>query len=165
MNPKRIDIIDYVVMSLYIAIGLFIFMSYKYSLLDQKQINSLLAGLTFIGPLFLFMMYYKRFRILSVWFIWIFIGVLQVLFVLPLRNNLDFNAVNGTYADSGWNLLILVTLIAIFRIISIKLFNQEFVLATRFSDTSERKFTTLDYLLSFLGLIILTIGVSYIYDK
>ena len=125
----------------------------------------MLLGLTFMGPLILFMMYFKRFRILIVWFIWIFIGVLQALFVLPLRNNLDFDAVNGTYADSGWNLLILVNLIAIFRIINIKLFNQEFVLATRFSDTSERKFTVLDYILSFLGLMILTIGVSYIYEK
>jgi hypothetical protein len=162
MNPKKIDIIDYVVMSIYISIGIFICISYEFALLDQKYINGILSGFTFIGPLLLFNLYYKRFQIIVVWLIWIIIGVLQAIYVLALRKNVDFDAVNGSYADLGWSLLILLIMIAIFRFINIKFFNQEFMLVTRFSDTSERKTTAIDYIFSFLGLMILCLGVPLI---
>ena len=165
MNPKRIDKIDYAVITLYVTIGLFIYLSYNNNLIDQKYINSILIALTFAGPLLLFMMYYKRYRILYVWLIWIVLGILQLLILSQLRTNIDFKAVNGTYADSSWNLLIMVLMVGFFRLINIVIFKQEFVVATKFSDQIERKFTPFDYGLFLFGFLVLTIGTSYIYNK
>lgn len=159
MNEKKIDIIDYIVALVYVGVGGFIWLVYKYSFLPQDQINGIMA-ITFIGPISLFLMYYKRFRIMSVTLLWLCIGILQLISVYQLKDNPDFKAVNGTYADNYMNLLLMVVLITLFRIISLVTTRQEFVVAAWFSPKDNRKLNVLDYILSFIGFLTLTIGVT-----
>lgn len=155
MNPRKIDTVDYVVISVYLCFGLFICLSYQYTFLPQRIINNLLTILTFITPLSLYWLYFKRFRILSVWLVWLTIAILQAIILLPLLNNLDFKAMNGTYADSCLNLLIMLFVISIIRFIYRVFYNQEFVIASKFVHQDERKFTLFDYLVMILGMLII----------
>ncbi len=160
MDETRIDIIDYVVASIYIGAGLFIWLAYDYSILSQEQINLMLSAITFGGPLSLYLMYYKRFRIKSVTLIWLAFGVVQLISVYLLKDNPDFKAVNGTYAENNLNLLIMVIMVSILRVISLVITSQEFVVAAWFSPKDNRKPNVLDYILSFTGFIVLTFGMN-----
>jgi hypothetical protein len=162
MNETKIDKIDYAVISLFMLIGAFIWISYKFSLLRQENINMILLALTFGGPFSLFLMYYKRLRIPTVSLIWFVLGISQWYFVDQLKSNPDFNSVIGTYADYDLNLLAMIIMFTVFRILSLLTTKQEFMMATWFSPKDNRKLNPLDYILTFSGLLILTIVMTEI---
>lgn len=157
MNETKFDKIDYIVILLYVLFGGTIWVTYKFSLLNQNVINSMLLGLTFTGPILLFIAYYRRFRILYVAFAWLIVGVIQYFFVNQYRNNPDFNSAIGTYAKHDTNLIILVIMIFIFNIVSILLVKQNFMVAAWFAPHDNRELNYLDYVLTFIGFIILAI--------
>ena len=162
MNETRIDKIDYVVVALYMLIGAFICVSYKFSLLRQENINIILLSLTFGGPLSLFLMYYKRLRIPTVSLIWFVLGICQWYFVDQLKSNPDFDSAIGTYADYDLNLLAMIIIFTVFRILSLITTKQEFMMTAWFSPKDNRKVNVLDDILTFAGLIILTIVMTEI---
>lgn len=159
MNPKKIDLVDYLVMALYSAIGVYIYVIYTSSSPNLAHVNMVLFMLTFAGSYLLFFTYSKRFRIPKVWFIWLAIGTVQAILVIPLRNNIDFTIREISSANSGLNLLLLLAIIPIFRRISRKVTNQEFDVASRFLDSTKGKLTPLDYLLTLVGIVILTLPI------
>ena len=155
MNPKKIDIVDYIVMVLYVAVGVWIFVMYNVDVPNLELVRMVLIMLTVLGPMSLFFSFYKRFRIVEVWLSWLMIGTLQAIIVIPLRNNPDFAIRELSTADSGLNMLILVLMLPIFRMISRKVTNKEFDVASRFSEPTKAKLSPLDYLLTLLGIVIL----------
>lgn len=157
MNETKIDKVDYIVASLYLLIGGFIWFAYKYTVLPQQIINQILLALTFGGPIILFLGYYKRLRIPSVSILWCGIGILQWVLVNNLIDNRGFNAVVGTYADSGLNLLAMVVVFTVIRWLSLLITKQEFMVAAWFSPRDNRKLNYLDYLFTFACLIVLTV--------
>ncbi len=160
MNETRIDKIDYVVVSIYLLFGAFIWVSYKFSILRQENINMILLALTFGGPSSLFLMYYKRLRIPSISLIWFVIGISQWYLVDQLKSNPDFNSAVGTFADYDLNLLTMIIIFTVFRFLSLLTTKQEFMMAARFSPKDNRKLNPLDYILTFTGLIILLIIIK-----
>jgi hypothetical protein len=162
MNETRIDKIDYVVIALYMLIGAFIWVSYEFAFLRQENINMILLALTFGGPLTLFLMYYKRLRIPTVSLIWFVLGVFQWYLVSPLKSNPDFNSVIGTFANYDLNLLAMIILFTVFRVLSLLTTKQEFMMAAWFSPKDNRKLNPLDYILTFAGLILLTVATTEI---
>ena len=162
MKETRIDRVDYVVVSLYLFIGAFIWFSYEFSLLRQENINMVLLALTFVGPYSLFLMYYQRLRIPTVSIIWFVIGVAQWYLVDKLKSNPDFDSVVGTYADHDLDLLVMIVIFTAFRILSLLITRQEFMMAAWFSPKDNRRLNPIDYIFTFMGLILLTILVTEI---
>jgi hypothetical protein len=160
MNESKIDKIDYVVISLYLLIGGFIWYAYTFSIIPQQNINEVLLALTFIGPFSLFLMYYQRLRIPTVSIIWFCIGFLQWFLVDKLKENSDFDSVIGTYADYDLNLLAMMIIFTIFRLLSLLITKQEFMMAAWFSPIDKRELNFLDYIFTFAGLILLTIVIT-----
>lgn len=160
MNERKIDKVDYIVISLYLLIGGFIWFAYTFSIFPQQNINQILLAQTFGGPLFLFLNYYKRLRIPLVSIIWFCIGFLQWFLVDKLKSNSDFDSVVGTYADSDLNLLAMLIIFTVFRLLSLLLTKQEFMMAAWFSPKDNRKLNFLDYIFTFTGLILLTIVIA-----
>lgn len=157
MNETKIDKLDYIVAALYLLAGGFIWFAYKYTVFPQENINETLLILTFIGPITLFLMYYKRLRIPIVSLLWCGIGLLQWVFVNNLVDNRDFNAVVGSYAESGPNLLVMVVVFTVIRWLSLLVTKQEFMVAAWFSPRDNRKLNYLDYFFTFACLIVLTV--------
>ncbi len=160
MNERKIDKVDYIVTSLYLLIGGFIWCAYKFSIIPQQNINQILLALTFAGPLSLFLMYYKRLRIPVVSLIWFCIGFLQWFLVDKLKDNSDFDSVVGTYADYDLNLLAMMIIFTVFRLLSLLITKQEFMMAAWFSPRDNRKLNFLDYIFTFAGLILITIVIT-----
>ncbi|MBB6610236.1 hypothetical protein H7F15_04230 [Pontibacter sp. Tf4] len=162
MKETRIDRVDYFVISLYLIIGASIWFSYKFSLLRQENINMVLLWLTFAGPISLFLMYYQRLRIPTVSIIWLVIGLAQWYLVDKLKSNHDFDSVIGTYADYDLNLLAMIVIFTVFRILSLLITRQEFMMAAWFSPKDNRSLNPLDYIFTFMGLILQTILITEI---
>jgi len=160
MNERKIDKIDYIVISLYLLIGGCIWFAYSFSILPQQDINKILLALTFGGPFSLFLMYYKRLRIPMVSLIWFCIGFLQWFLVDKLKDNSDFNSVVGTYADYDLNLLAMMVIFTVFRLLSLLITKQEFMMAAWFSPRDNRELNFLDYIFTFAGLILITIVIT-----
>lgn len=160
MNERKIDKVDYIVISLYLLIGGFIWCAYTFSIIPQQNINQILLALTFGGPFSLFLMYYKRLRISSVSIIWFCIGFLQWFLVDRLKDNSDFDSVVGSYADNGLNLLAMMVIFTVFRFISLMITKQEFMISAWFSPRDDRKLNFLDYIFTIAGLILITIVIS-----
>jgi hypothetical protein len=158
MNERKIDKVDYIVISLYLLIGGFIWGAYKFSIIPQQNINQVLLALTFAGPFSLFLMYYKRLRIPVVSIIWFCLGFLQWFLVDKLKDNSD--SVFGTYADYDLNLLAMMVVFSVFRLLSLLITKQEFMMAAWFSPRDNRKLNFLDYIFTFTGLILLTIVIT-----
>lgn len=144
---------------MYILFGGLIFFFYRQSVFPQKTINTLLMILTFGGPLFLFWMYYQRFREKLISLIWFGLGLIQWYILNELKCNPDFDSVVGSYANYDKTLIGLVILLTIFRTISLVFTNQEFMVAVWFSPKDNRKLNTLDTILTIIGFISL-IGLS-----
>jgi hypothetical protein len=160
MNEKKIDKVDYIVISLYLLIGVFIWGAYKFSIIPQQNINQLLLALTFVGPFSLFLMYYKRLRIPVVSIIWFCLGFLQWFLVDELKGNSDFDSKIGTYADYDLNLLAMMVIFIVFRLLSLLITKQEFMMAAWFSPRDNRKLNFLDYIFTFTGLILILIVIT-----
>lgn len=160
MNERKIDKVDYIVISLYLLIGSFIWCSYTFSIIPQKSINQILLALTFAGPITLFLMYYLRFRIPLVSLIWFCLGFLQWLLLDRLKDNSDFDTRIGTYADYDLNLLAMMVIFTLFRILSLLITKQEFTIAAWFSPKDNKDPNILDYIFTFAGFLLLTIGIT-----
>ena len=161
MNEQKINKIDYAVASLYLFIGGFIWIAYELSLVRQENLNTILLALTFAGPLSLFWLYYKRLRIPQVSIIWFGIGIMQWYILNGLKQNSDFDAAIGSYANYDKTLIGLVFILTSFRIISLVFTKKEFMIATWFSPKDNRKLNILDYVFTFIGFLCL-IGLSEI---
>ncbi|WP_345164341.1 hypothetical protein [Nibribacter koreensis] len=157
MNETKIDTIDYVLASIYLGVGMLIWLAYIFSFLPQEQINQMLMAITLGGPVSLFLMYYKRLRIKSVMLLWSVIGIVQMITVYQLKGNPDFRAVNGTYADNHLSLLTMVVMVLIFRVTSLLITRQELVVAAWFSPDDYRKPNILDYIFTLIGFLFLTL--------
>ncbi|MFT6216947.1 MAG: hypothetical protein ACJAS3_003365 [Roseivirga sp.] len=160
MNERKIDKVDYIVISLYLLIGGFIWCAYTFSIIPQQNINQILLALTFAGPFSLFLMYYKRLRIPLVSIIWFCIGFLQWFLVNRLKDNSNFDSVVGTYTDYDLNLLAMMVIFTVFRLLSLLITKQEFMMAAWFSPRDNRKLNFLDYIFTFAGLILITIVIT-----
>ncbi|GAA4282278.1 hypothetical protein [Gaetbulibacter aestuarii] len=161
MTESKVKIIDLICIGIYLLFGGVIYFFYEFSLLPQKNINTLLLILTFGGPLSLFWMYYQRFREKSITLIWFGIGLLQWYILNELKRNSDFDSVVGSYANYDKTLIGLVILLTLFRIISLIFTKQEFMVAAWFSPKDNRKLNTLDTVLTIVGFLSL-IGLSEI---
>ncbi|SHL24567.1 hypothetical protein SAMN02746009_02399 [Hymenobacter psychrotolerans DSM 18569] len=104
-------------------------------------------------------MYYQRLRIPAVSTIWFVIGAAQWYLVDKLKSNPDFNSKVGTYADYDLNLLAMLIIFTVFRILSLLIMKQEFMMATHFSPKDNRELNFLDYILTSTGCILLTIVI------
>ena len=160
MNERKIDKVDYIVISLYLLIGGFIWCVYNLSIIPQQNIKQVLLALTFAGPFSLFLMYYKRLRIPLVSIIWFCIGFLQWFLMDRLKDKSDFDSVVGAYADYDLNLLAMMVIFTVFRLSSLLITKQEFMMAAWFSPRDNRKLNFLDYIFTFAGLILITIVIT-----
>lgn len=155
MNERKIDKVDYITISLYLLIGTFIWLAYEFSILSQQNLNHLLLALTFLGPISLFLMYYKRLRIPIVTVIWFCLGLLQWFLIDKLKGNSDFDSAIGTYAKYDLNLLAMLLIFVVFRLLSLLITKQEFMIAVWFSPKDKRESNVLDYIFTFTGLALL----------
>jgi len=160
MNERKIDKVDYIVISLYLLIGSFIWCSYTFSIIPQKSINQILLSLTFAGPISLFLMYYRRFRIPLISLIWFCLGFLQWLLLDRLKDNSDFDTSIGTYADYDLNLFAMMVIFTLFRLLSLLITKQEFTVAAWFSPKDNKEPNIHDYIFTFAGFLLLTIGIT-----
>ncbi len=85
---------------------------------------------------------------------------MQWFLVDKLKDNSDFDSVIGTYADYDLNLLAMMIIFTIFRLLSLLITKQEFMMAAWFSPIDNRQLNFLDYLFTFAGLILLTIVIT-----
>jgi hypothetical protein len=105
-------------------------------------------------------MYYKRLRIPVVSLILFCIGFLQWFLMDKLKDNSDFDSVVGTYADDDLNLLAMMVILTVFRLLSLLITKQEFMMAAWFSPRDNRKLNFLDYIFTFAGIILITIVIT-----
>ena len=87
-------------------------------------------------------------------------GTAQWYLVDKLKSNPDFNFKAGTYVDYDLNLLAMLIIFTVFRILSLLITKQEFMIAAYFSPKDNRELNSLDYILTLTGCILLTIVIQ-----
>lgn len=149
--------IDYLVIIIYLLFGGFISISYNYFYLEIDTVKSLVQFFLVLAPILLFTAYYKRLRVLKVFLLWILLSVVQIATLFPLKEMKEFQNLRGSYFDSMYNLLIMLSMLFVFRMIYSYFFKQELIIATKLYDGSERKVNYFDYFFTILGILILTV--------
>jgi len=134
---------------LLLTLGLYVNFKSTLNITSQPKVIFFYA----IGTqLFLYMFCYKSLRNLTTLFIWIAIGFLHLYFYFNFKDDITLQMLRGHATTPLRNTIPLLVLQQVFRIVSIKIQNQEFVSPWRRSKDlfDGREGTLLDFILFFM---------------
>ena len=161
-KPKLL-VADFIVIFTHLLVGLIFFGLCNLDLLSRTDIKEWISGYFFLMPFALVGLFFRNLRRLKFYFIWIVIGIIQMMIYYSLSDNPDFQFVRGN-GLSGLKAL-LPTLI-VFQILRLTFFNlrgQEMIVTMRrgrmtmWEEEEKRNMTWLEVLFSMLliGTVIL----------
>jgi len=131
MQRANFTRLDYVVIILYLFIGMFIFLSYYLDFLEQEIINTSILILGFGGTFGLYGLYYKRLRILKVLSVWALISLIQIVIYLNYKQHTDFfSTIGKSYLEYLINLPILIIVFSVLRYLYWLMYKEELIITS-----------------------------------
>lgn len=140
------------------SIGLYLLLTfglfYYFGTASANENRSLVIfGYAFLTQFCLYIFCYKSLRNLTVFFIWIFIGLFHLYLYNILKDDATLQMFRGHSATPLRNTIPLLILFQIFRFLSAKIQNQELVAPSRWATTNlfnERRVNWLDFAFFFI---------------
>jgi len=136
-----------IVLYLFLSIGLWYYFDNAISSKTQRDI---LFGYAFGTQFFLYFLNYKSLRNLTVYFLWVLIGILHLFIYFQFKDNPLLQNVRGHSATGLRNTIILLLLFQVLRFVSAKTQGLELVCPSKGSKTDlfdERQVTFIDFVL------------------
>lgn len=168
---ERTDLkkIDYIVLGLYLIIGLLIFIFYYQNIFPQKTINESVLAFGFGFPFLLYGLYYKRLRNVKVIAIWSLIALFQIGIYLKYKQNSDFiSTIGSSYLEYLMMLPILIIILSLLRYWYWLIYKQELVITSlnfRAGEIVEnRKLRGTDFAFSIIGISIMIFGIDFVIE-
>lgn len=157
---------DLIVIFGHLTIGLLIWCTHQYNLIDKKNLKEFSNIYIFLTPFLLVGLFFRKLRKIRFWSIWLTISIIQ-LFIYPLvKNNPDFDFPRGTAFDSLVSLFPTLIIYQILRLIYYSIKEEEMIISLRqyrwtmFEKEDRRNMNWLDIAFSIiLGLTSILSGI------
>ena len=158
---KKLDYIDYRIISSYLLIHLFIIISYYYQWLDRNYIKEFYFVIGIISTFLVFDVLDRRLKKMKMLTVWLVIGFVQLIFYYTYKDLNDLQAVNGTYIDWLKGVPSALIVSCVLNLINRKIFCDYFIVTTFRLDSNEilkdedRLLRPTDYLFSIIGFMVI----------
>jgi hypothetical protein len=125
------NIVDVISLTVHLLICLFLWVCYNYDLVPLGKIKSWTHAYFFILPLILIGLLFRNLRNLKYYWIWMIIGLIQLIIYHYAKDNFDFFFARGTGLLGLKALLPVLIIFQLLRQISLKVYKQEMIISIR----------------------------------
>jgi membrane-associated HD superfamily phosphohydrolase len=155
---KQLKIEDLISATLFIVFITIILVGHSTQLVEQSILNKIIVIAKIIIPMYLFLWYFERLRIWSVFLFWIIAGVTFLAVSIYLTKSGNFKAVNGYYSDGGLSIITALLAFSIGQLLNKVIFHRNFIAGAWYSPNSDRKRDFFDIIITLIGIAAIIIS-------
>lgn len=122
---------DMVLISIHLFIGLLIWFTYQYHLIEVELIKNFTSSYLFLLPFLLIGLFFRKLRKIRFYFIWLTISIIQIIIYSKLKDNPDFVFPRGSSFDGLIGLLPTLIMFQLLRQIFYLIEGKEMIISVR----------------------------------